>query len=201
MAKMFDEQENYYFETFNDWHRGFIDDSYSNVKKVGWEKRFKYFVCLKNESLDDLANRYTVLIEFLKEHEIRLSDIEKVSKFADALPVVWDECLKNLKRDSSFSKFYLKEFINKLKKYKSESEMKKKELINEIEKNLMKVGLNVILEIKRRISVCLAAKSNLIYDNKRGCYIDENANPLDFVKIFLCRNTQDRERSFKERRI
>ncbi|KAJ0925997.1 hypothetical protein HanRHA438_Chr04g0166011 [Helianthus annuus] len=49
MAEMFDEKENYYFVRFNDWHRGFLDDSYKNVSKDGWAKRFKYFVCLKNE--------------------------------------------------------------------------------------------------------------------------------------------------------
>ncbi|MFS8001454.1 hypothetical protein Hanom_Chr13g01190561 [Helianthus anomalus] len=38
--------------------------------------------------------------------------------------------------------------------------------------------------MKRRVNVCLAAKSNLKYGMKRGCYMDENANPLDFVKIF-----------------
>ena len=92
MAMVFDEQENYYFERFNDWHRGFIDDSYRNVKKDGWVKRFKYFVSLQNETLEELENRYGVLLEYLKKHEIFLSDGEKIEKFADALPVEWSEC-------------------------------------------------------------------------------------------------------------
>ncbi|MFS8025077.1 hypothetical protein Hanom_Chr16g01470701 [Helianthus anomalus] len=39
-------------------------------------------------------------------------------------------------------------------------------------------------EIRRRINICLVAKHVLKYDIKRGCYIDDNMNPLDFVKIF-----------------
>ncbi|MFS7936342.1 hypothetical protein Hanom_Chr05g00414441 [Helianthus anomalus] len=42
--------------------------------------------------------------------------------------------------------------------------------------------------MNKRVGVCLRAKNVMIYDNKRGCYIDENANPLDFVKIF-CEGT------------
>ncbi|MFS7994820.1 hypothetical protein Hanom_Chr12g01110621 [Helianthus anomalus] len=56
----------------------------------------------------------------------------------------------------------------------------------------MKMDLDVILEMKRRVDVCLAAKSNLKYDMKRDCYIDENMNPLDFVKIF-CAGTYKSE--------
>ncbi|MFS7958810.1 hypothetical protein Hanom_Chr08g00683091 [Helianthus anomalus] len=56
--------------------------------------------------------------------------------------------------------------------------------MNKIKGKLDKMTLDVIYEMNRRVDVCLAAKSNLIYDNKRGFYIDENANPLYFVKIF-----------------
>ncbi|MFS7919122.1 hypothetical protein Hanom_Chr03g00209141 [Helianthus anomalus] len=96
MAMMFDEKENDYLERFNDWYQGFIDDSYRNVKKDGWVKRVKYFVCLKDETLADPENRYGVLLEQLKYHEIFLSDAEKIAKFAYALPVEWIEILKNL---------------------------------------------------------------------------------------------------------
>ncbi|MFS7914315.1 hypothetical protein Hanom_Chr02g00151971 [Helianthus anomalus] len=58
--------------------------------------------------------------------------------------------------------------------------------------NLGEMNLDVINEIHRRINVCCAAKRDLIYDNKRGCYIDKNANPLDFVKIF-CAGTYNME--------
>ncbi|MFS7987877.1 hypothetical protein Hanom_Chr11g01028001 [Helianthus anomalus] len=112
---MFDEKDNYFFERFNDWYEGFVDDSYGRIIKDGWMKRYEYFVCLKKEQLDHLANRYQVLLDQLKDHEIRISDAEKVSKFTDALPAEWDEFLKNLKKDYSFSKFYLKGFISNLK--------------------------------------------------------------------------------------
>ncbi|MFS7963324.1 hypothetical protein Hanom_Chr08g00736741 [Helianthus anomalus] len=105
MAEMFNEKENDYLESLNDWYRGFIDDSY---RKDGWVKRFKYLVCLKNETLDHLENRYGVLLEQLKYHGIYLSDAEKIAKFADTLPVEWIEILKNLKGHSSFSKLHLK---------------------------------------------------------------------------------------------
>ncbi|MFS8021568.1 hypothetical protein Hanom_Chr16g01428931 [Helianthus anomalus] len=87
-------------------------------------------VCLKNENLDDLANRYEVLIEHLKDHKIYLTDAEKIAKFADALPAEWIEILKILKKDSSFSKLHLKGFINTLKTHQYENVQKKKELLN-----------------------------------------------------------------------
>ena len=104
---MFDEQENYYFERFNDWHHGFLDEGYRKVSKDGWAKRFKYFVCLKDETLDDLKDRYSVLLSYMKDHEIYPSNVEKLEKFADALPIEWGECLKNLREDSNFSKLPL----------------------------------------------------------------------------------------------
>ncbi|MFS8023207.1 hypothetical protein Hanom_Chr16g01448781 [Helianthus anomalus] len=68
-----------------------------------------------------------------------------------------------------------------------ENDKKKKELMNEIKKNLDKMSLDVIVEIEKRIYVCLVAKNVMKYDIKRGCYIDENMNPLDFVKFFCAR--------------
>ncbi|KAF5821213.1 hypothetical protein HanXRQr2_Chr01g0011201 [Helianthus annuus] len=50
--------------------------------------------------------------------------------------------------------------------------------------NLEDLSLDVIKEINKRINVCWAAKRNFIYDMKRGCYIDDNENPIDFVTIF-----------------
>ncbi|MFS7917091.1 hypothetical protein Hanom_Chr03g00184961 [Helianthus anomalus] len=64
--------------------------------------------------------------------------------------------------------------------------------MEKVKMNLDKMNLDVIDEINRRIIVCWTAKRYLIYDNKRGCYIDKNANPLDFVKIF-CAGTYETE--------
>ncbi|MFS7992394.1 hypothetical protein Hanom_Chr12g01081711 [Helianthus anomalus] len=86
-----------------------------------------------------------------------MSDAEKISKFADALPAEWDECLKNLKRDSGFSKLSLNGFISKLETHKYENDKKKKVLINDIEKDLEKISLDVIIEMRRTVNVCLAA--------------------------------------------
>ncbi|MFS7997296.1 hypothetical protein Hanom_Chr12g01140041 [Helianthus anomalus] len=40
-----------------------------------------------------------------------MSNVEKISKFADALPAEWDEFLKTLKKDSRFSNFYSNELM------------------------------------------------------------------------------------------
>ncbi|XP_021974842.1 uncharacterized protein LOC110869950 [Helianthus annuus] len=124
-----------------------MDDSYRNVKKDGWVKRFKYFVSLQNETLEELENRYGVLLEYLKEHEIFLSDGEKIEKFADALPVEWSECLENLRKDSSFSKLHLNKFISKLKTHEVESRKKRKDMIKVLENHVLGLGLDVIEEM------------------------------------------------------
>ena len=58
--------------------------------------------------------------------------------------------------------------------------------------NLDKINLDVITEINKRICICFGAKQNMKYDYKRGCYIDENLKPLDFVKI-VCAGTYKAE--------
>ncbi|MFS7953365.1 hypothetical protein Hanom_Chr07g00617681 [Helianthus anomalus] len=193
MTMMFDEEENYYFEKFNDWYEWFIDDSYRNVKKDGWVKRFRYFVCLKNETVDDLVNRYNVLLSHLKDHEIFLTDAEKVSKFADVLPIEWSEFVKNLRKDSNFSKLHLKGFISKLKTHEYENGKKRKELIKVLETHLVDISLDVIDEMNKRVVECIRAKYVMKYNNKRGYYLDENANPLDFIKIFCAGTFRTKE--------
>ncbi|KAJ0531882.1 hypothetical protein HanIR_Chr09g0390521 [Helianthus annuus] len=184
MAMVFDEQENYYFERFNDWHHGFLDEGYRKVSKDGWAKRFKYFVCLKDETLDDLKDRYSVLLNYLKDHEIYPSTAEKLEKFADALPIEWSECLKNLRDDSNFSKLPLNQFISKLKAHELEIRKKKKEMIKVLENNVLDLSIDVFEEMIKRVGKCIRAKHVMKYDFKRGCYIDNNGNPLDFVKMF-----------------
>ncbi|MFS7904324.1 hypothetical protein Hanom_Chr01g00034731 [Helianthus anomalus] len=61
-----------------------------------------------------------------------------------------------------------------------------------MEENLDKLSLDVIVEMRKRVYVCLAAKNVMKYDIKRGCYIDENMNPLDFTKFF-CAGTYKTE--------
>ncbi|KAJ0457967.1 hypothetical protein HanIR_Chr15g0779801 [Helianthus annuus] len=184
MAMMFDEHENYYFERFNNWNNGFLNEGYRKVSKDGWAKRFKYFVCLKDETLDDLKDRYDVLLNYLKDHEIYPSTAEKLEKFADALPIEWSECLKNLREDSNFSKLPLNQFISKLKAHELEVSKKKKEMVKVLEYNMLDLDTDVIEEMYKRVAKCVRAKNVLKYDFKRGCYIDNVGNPLDFVKLF-----------------
>ncbi|MFS7951727.1 hypothetical protein Hanom_Chr07g00598541 [Helianthus anomalus] len=184
MAKMFEEKENHDLKEINDWYRGYFSSYYQNVSEKIWVNRFECSMCKKNEHLDDLEKRFNRLIDHLNEHNIILSEAEIVSKFANALPVECDEFLENLKRNIIFSKLPLYKFISKLKTHRYDNERKKKELMTELEKNLKEISLNVLVEIRRRFYECLAAKRKLNYDMKRGCYIDENMNPFDFVKLF-----------------
>ncbi|KAF5822344.1 hypothetical protein HanXRQr2_Chr01g0025371 [Helianthus annuus] len=55
-----------------------------------------------------------------------MSDAEKISKFVDALSSEWNEALIEVKKDSSFPRFTLNEFVNKLQEHKTE--IKKKNL-------------------------------------------------------------------------
>ncbi|MFS8020292.1 hypothetical protein Hanom_Chr15g01413851 [Helianthus anomalus] len=136
-------------------------------------KDLNVFLCKKTEKLDELENRFESLLDHIKRYEIGMSNAEKISKFADVLPAEWDEFLINLKKDSRFSNFYPKEFIRELKTHKYENDKKKKNLINEIEKNLDEMSVDVILEMKRRVNMCIVAKNVLKYDIKKGRYIDE----------------------------
>ncbi|MFS8006559.1 hypothetical protein Hanom_Chr14g01250651 [Helianthus anomalus] len=142
--------------------------------------------------LNELENRYDHLIDNLKRYEIRMSNAEMISRFADALPSEWDEFLNKLKNDSRFSNFYPKEFIRELKMHNYENDKEKKNLMNEREKNLEKISLDVMFEMRQRVNMCLVEKNVMKYEIKRGCYIDENMSPLDFVKIF-CAGTYKTE--------
>ncbi|MFS7911116.1 putative transcription factor interactor and regulator CCHC(Zn) family [Helianthus anomalus] len=120
----------------------------------------------------------------MKDHEIYPSNAEKLEKFANALPIEWGECLKNLRKDSNFSKLPLNQFISKLKAHELETRKKKKEMIKVLENYMLDVSLDVFEEMIIRIGKCIRAKHVLKYDLKRGCYINNNGNPLDFVNMF-----------------
>ncbi|MFS8022455.1 hypothetical protein Hanom_Chr16g01439621 [Helianthus anomalus] len=178
---MFDEKENDSLERLNDWF--WLNSSENGNKKV-WVKRCEFFLCKKDESLEKLEERFDDIIDKLKIFEVKKSDAEKISMFADALPAEWNEFLNKLKKDSRFLKLHPKDFIRELKNHSYENYKKKKNLINETKKNIDEMDLDVIFEINERIRVCLAAKHFLKYDIKRGCYIDENMNPLNFFNVF-----------------
>ncbi|MFS7966523.1 hypothetical protein Hanom_Chr09g00774721 [Helianthus anomalus] len=85
---MFEEQENDSLERLNRVD-GFWYNRVDENKNI-WVKRLEYFLCKERETLDELENRFDDLIEHLKRYEIRLSNDEKISKFADALPAEWN---------------------------------------------------------------------------------------------------------------
>ncbi|MFS7947829.1 hypothetical protein Hanom_Chr06g00552781 [Helianthus anomalus] len=75
MVKMFDEMENYDLERLNngyDWCWGSI---YEQEDKKVWINGLKYFLCMKDETLDELESRFDYLLDKLKMFEIRLSDV------------------------------------------------------------------------------------------------------------------------------
>ena len=83
---MFEEYENDYLERLNNWFYGFLDNRYNDVKESEWVNRFDCFLCKKDEKLDELENRFEILLDHLKRYETKMSNTEKISKFADALP-------------------------------------------------------------------------------------------------------------------
>ncbi|MFS7998588.1 hypothetical protein Hanom_Chr12g01155661 [Helianthus anomalus] len=144
MVKMFEEYDNKDLDILNNWYRGFLSSSYHDMEKKGCVKRLECFLSKKDEKLEELENRFGILVDHLKRFEITMKNTEKISKFADALPAEWDEFLINLKKDSRSSKFYPGEFFRELKTHVYEIEKKKKGLINDIEKNLEKISLDVV---------------------------------------------------------
>ncbi|MFS7987282.1 hypothetical protein Hanom_Chr11g01020631 [Helianthus anomalus] len=88
MMEMFDEKENGYLERLNDW---FWFDNDMNGNKKLWVIRREFFLCKKDESLEKLEVRFDDLIDKLKGFEVKLSDVEKILLFADALPVEWKD--------------------------------------------------------------------------------------------------------------
>ncbi|MFS7977608.1 hypothetical protein Hanom_Chr10g00906011 [Helianthus anomalus] len=125
MTMRFDEQENNDLKRINEWYRGYFSSSYQKISKEIWYERFKCFLSKKDEKLDDLEKRFDRLIDYLKENQIVLSDVEMVSKFANGLSAEWDDFLKNLKENSNFSKLTLSKFISELKDHDYENYQKK----------------------------------------------------------------------------
>ncbi|KAJ0899256.1 hypothetical protein HanRHA438_Chr08g0366421 [Helianthus annuus] len=184
MTMMFDDQENNNLKRLNDWYRGYLSSSYQKLPKEVWCERFKCFLSKKDENLDDLEKRFDRLIDYLKDNQIVITKADKISKFANGLSAERDDCLKTLRENYNFSQLSLNKFIRKLKNHDYENYQKKREILDKIKMNLEDLSLDVIKEINKRINVCWAAKRNLVYDMKRGCYIDNNRNPLDLVTIF-----------------
>ncbi|KAJ0601722.1 putative transcription factor interactor and regulator CCHC(Zn) family [Helianthus annuus] len=184
MTMSFDVQENNDLERMNSWYRGHLSNSYRNLSKEVWCKRFECFLSKKDETLDDLEKRFDRLIEYLKENDMDIKEKDQISKFANGLSAEWDDCLKNLRKNDDGSQMSLYKFIKKLKDHDYENYQKKRELLDKIKINLEDLSLEVIKEINKRINFCLGTKRKSVYDMKRGCYIDDNRNPLDLVTIF-----------------
>ncbi|MFS7985194.1 hypothetical protein Hanom_Chr11g00995671 [Helianthus anomalus] len=101
---MFEEMENNELVRINEWFEEVWSLKYEDKKNI-YVKRFEPFLCKKNESLNQLKNRYDELLDNLKEFKIRKLNPEQISKFAEALPLEWDDFLIELKKDSSFQVF------------------------------------------------------------------------------------------------
>ncbi|KAJ0548305.1 hypothetical protein HanIR_Chr08g0382231 [Helianthus annuus] len=171
MDKMFDEKENELVERLNrfGWYH---TSMYEKDDKKIWTLRLERFACQQDETVKEMGKRFDYLMYKLKSFGIKLTDTEKVSKLADALPTEWDEVLEKLKQKPKFLKLHPSNFISKLQKRHYENSDKKKLLMNKIIGNLNemnlgnldKINLDVISEIDRRICVCLSAKDVMKYD-------------------------------------
>ncbi|KAJ0842704.1 putative transcription factor interactor and regulator CCHC(Zn) family [Helianthus annuus] len=199
MTMVFDEKENDFVGKINDFGR-YRTRMFNQDDKHVWTLRLENFACQQNESLKEMKKRFDYMIERLKSFDINLTDTEQTLKLEAALSAEWDDVLKELKQKPKFSKLHPSDFINKLQKRYYKNLDKKKILMNRVQENLEnlnlgnldKINLDVITEIDKRICICYGAKHNMRYDYKRGCYIDENLKPLDFVKI-VCAGTYKKE--------
>ncbi|MFS7957393.1 hypothetical protein Hanom_Chr07g00665861 [Helianthus anomalus] len=106
MAKMFDETENHDFERLNDWYMGCLESNYRSENVDIWVKRFEHFLCQKNETLNQLGDRFESLIEYLWKKDIKVQKDEHIAKLTDALRAKWDEFLIELKKNPIFPELH-----------------------------------------------------------------------------------------------
>ncbi|MFS7936282.1 putative transcription factor interactor and regulator CCHC(Zn) family [Helianthus anomalus] len=184
MAMVFDEQENNMLEDFNNWYMRNMDTDYRNVSTDTWVKSFELFICQKEETLKEIENRFKILTDIMWNRGIKLSNDEYLSKLTTALPAKWDEFVVELKQKDFFPKLSPHQFFNEIRAEYYKEERKRREFLAEMEKNLHRLEMDVLIEVDRRVCDFLATKSILKYDIKRKCYIDDNMNPFDFVKLF-----------------
>ena len=144
---MFDEQENKNLENLNNWTK----EAWYEMKygKDVYVKRYENFLCMKNESMEMLKERFYELIIKLEKHKIYHSNDERISKFVDALPLEWDKFVNGLKRDSRLSRFDLRSFINTITNHRSDENSIKRKLLDEIKEESKNINLNVIIEIRK----------------------------------------------------
>ncbi|KAJ0526796.1 putative transcription factor interactor and regulator CCHC(Zn) family [Helianthus annuus] len=187
---MFDEQENKNLENLNNWKKEAWNET--RYDKEVYINRYENFLCMKDESMEMLKERFWELIIKLDKHKVWYSTDDKKLKFVEALPLEWNKFVNNeLKRDSRLSRIDLRSLLNTVTNHQFHENADKRKLLDDLKEESGKIDLNIIIEIRKRIDVCLAAKKNMRYDIKRGCYIDKDSNPLDFVKLF-CAGTYEK---------
>ncbi|KAI3797813.1 hypothetical protein L1987_33076 [Smallanthus sonchifolius] len=84
-----------------------------NAKAI--KKEFDNFMYIRNESLDDLIERFYHLMNELHAHEIKTTKEEKVQCMADALPPKWDSFLMVLKQNNTLGTIDINEILQKLR--------------------------------------------------------------------------------------
>ncbi|XP_035830165.1 uncharacterized protein LOC110945054 [Helianthus annuus] len=159
--------------------KGDVMALYLNQAKTLLQNFYSY----KNESVEMLKERFYELIIKLEKQRIWHSNDERISKFVDALPLEWDKFVNKEKRNSSLSHYDLRSFINTITNHRCHEDSRKRKLLDEIRGELVKIDLDVIIEMRKRITVCLAAKNDMIYDIKRGTYKMETKKEADVEKM------------------
>ncbi|KAJ0827589.1 hypothetical protein HanRHA438_Chr17g0827631 [Helianthus annuus] len=127
---MFDEQENMNLENLNNWKKEAWNET--RYDKEVYIKRYENFLCMKDESMEMLKERFWELIIKLEKHKIYHSKDERILKFVDALPLEWDKFVNELKRDSSLLRFDLRSFINTITSHQFHGNADKRKLLDEI---------------------------------------------------------------------
>ncbi|XP_022007520.1 uncharacterized protein LOC110906735 [Helianthus annuus] len=80
--------------------------------------QFEVFKAMKNESLDDLVNRFYHLLSELDRSQPGLyTDFEKVEKFLNCLPKQWNMFTTLIKESPQYEEFTLEQAIQKIKGY------------------------------------------------------------------------------------
>ncbi|MFS7931647.1 putative transcription factor interactor and regulator CCHC(Zn) family [Helianthus anomalus] len=161
-----------------------MDTDYRNVNTDIWIKSFELFMCQKDETLNEMEARFKVLTDNLWRTGVRMTNDEHISKLTTALPAKWDKFMVELKQKDFFPELFPRQFFNEVRGEFYKEEKKRRDFLSEMEKNLNELELDVLIEVDRRICVFLATKRILKYDIKRKFYIDDNINPIDFVKLF-----------------
>ena len=109
------------------------NDQVRENRKELLKTQFMFFKYMKNETLEELINRFYHLMTELDNNYVSYTDLTKNNKLLNALPPKWDLYSVMLKENASYSTWTLEDVIGKLRAY--DLNMQQKETSSDVAQN------------------------------------------------------------------